>query len=314
MTQSKKGSAVISFFLKLAAFFALIIFIDFLGGSLLRKLYFRQTSGYDYLTTYAIEQTNEKVLVFGSSRAANIFNTSIIEKETGLTCFNAGRYGEPIFYHLAMLKGVLKRYRPQMIILSFDAGNFNKNAEAYDRLSVLLPYYKEHLEIRPIVDLKGPYEKLKLLSGIYPFNSLLLPMLTGNTEYSKKKYPNINGFIPIEKTFEGALKTFDYSKDTVLDELKIDAYQSFITDCKNAHVPLFIICPPYMIHAIGIDSSITVGKIISAQHNIPFIDYSRDTFYTNKPQLFADYRHLNTDGVGYFTKTVLDTIATYHPY
>jgi hypothetical protein len=314
MTQSKKGSTIKKFFLKLSAFIVVIFCIDFLGGLVLRKLYFKQTSGYDYLTTYALEQTNEKVLILGSSRAANIFNTSIVEKETGLNCYNAGRYGEPIFYHLAVLKGVLKRYKPEMILLSFDAGNFNINAEAYDRLSVLLPYYKSHAEIRAIVGLKGRYEHLKLLSGIYPFNSLLLPMITGNTEYSKKKYVNINGFIPIEKTFEGPLKTFDYTKDTVLDKLKVEAYKSFINDCKDARVPLFVICPPYMIHAMGTDPSITEGKAIAAEYHIPFIDFSRDTFYTSKPQLFADYRHLNADGVGYFTKAVLDTVSKYHTF
>ncbi|MDN3657620.1 hypothetical protein QWZ08_18350 [Ferruginibacter paludis] len=267
-----------------------------------------QESGYDYLTTYSIERATPDILILGSSRAVNIFNTGIVETQTGLSCYNAGRYGEPVFYHYAVLQAALKRYTPKMVILSFDAGNFNKGLEAYDRIAVLLPYYENHPEIRPIIALKSRYENIKLLSKIYPYNSLLLPIITGNSRYSKTKYITQKGFIPIGKIFSGALQTYDYTKETSLDSTKIDIYRSFIKDCVAAHVQLHIVCPPYMIHAIGTDPSITEAKKIAAQYHVEFLDYSNDTAYTAHPLLFADYRHLNSTGVEVFTRSVIAKI------
>lgn len=298
------------FLLKLAACVALLFILDRGIGKLLKNFYFKQQSGYDFLTTYSIEKTTADILIFGSSRAVNIFNTTIFSEHMGLSCFNAGRYGEPIFYHYAVLQAVLKRYTPKIILLSFDAGNFSKNPEAYDRITVLLPYYKNHPEIHSIVTLKGPFEKLKLLSNIYPYNSLVLPIISGNADFSKKKYITANGFIPLEKTFEGPLQTFDYSKEKDLDSIKINVYKSFIKQCLSQHVQLYIVCPPYMINPIGIDHSIAEAKEIAQQNNIKFLDYSRDTFFTNKPNLFADFRHLNITGVELFSNSVIEKLQS----
>ncbi|MEP7142742.1 MAG: hypothetical protein ABI707_07720 [Ferruginibacter sp.] len=306
MKKSFKGHSFKNFLLKLIAFFAVVYVADFAIGLFLKKFYFKQQSGYDYLTTYSIEKTKADVLVFGSSRAVNIFNTQIFENKLGLSCYNAGRYGEPVFYHYAVLKGVLKRYTPKIILLSFDAGNFNKSQEAYDRLAVLLPYYGNHPEIRQMAELKGPYEKLKLLSKIYPYNSLLLPIITGNTAYSKRKYVNFNGFIPAKTMFTGPLQIFDYTKEKELDSLKIDVYRSFIRDCISLNIQLYIVCPPYMINPIGTDHSIIAGKQIAQEYNIKFLDYSRDSFFIDKPALFADYRHLNERGVEIFSNMVIE--------
>ena len=225
-----------------------------------------------------------------------------------MTCYNTGRYGYPIFYHFALLKAVTKRNTPQIAILSFDAGNFSVNQEAYDRLSSLLPYYKDHPEIQSVVDLKGPYEKVKMFSSIYPYNSLLLPIISGNTEASKKKYATINGYIPLNETIHGPLWKFDYTKEKILDSVKIQMYKDFIQLCIDAKIKLYIVCTPYMIEAKGIDKSIILGKSIAQQFTIPFLDYSRDTFYTSQPSLFADYRHLNRNGVKFFSNTIVDII------
>ena len=304
-----KKNTVKGFFIKIFIFFIIFVIVDISVGSILRKGYRKQQSGYDYLTTYAIEQTTADILIFGSSRAVNIFDPLIFEKEMHLTCYNAGRDGEPIFYHYAILKSILKRYKPKMIVLSFDAGNFSKGLDAYDRLSALLPFYAEHPEIRPVVDLKGPFEKLKMLSAIYPYNSTLLSIITGNSNYSKIKYATVKGHIPLKYLAEGPRKKFDYTNEKELDTIKISCYKSFINECATAKIPLYIVCPPYNIEAVGIDPSITVGKEIAAQKNIPFFDFTKDSSYTGKPELFADYRHLNYKGVPLITMEVVKKIS-----
>lgn len=296
------------FLLKLAAFFIVISLLDFGIGYVLKKHYFKQQAGYDYQATYAIDTTKADILIMGSSRAANLFNPDIFERSFSLSCFNTGRYGYPIFYHYALLKAVVKRHKPKIVILSFDAGNFSINQEAYDRLSSLLPYYSSHPEIRPVVDLKGPYEKLKMVSSIYPYNSLLLPIISGNTNYSKKKYATIKGYIPLKENITLPLMKFDYSIEKKLDTVKINIYKAFIKECIDSKIKLFIVCPPYMVDPVGVDHSINEAKKIAAEYATNFFDYSRDAFYANKPELFADYRHLNENGVGLFSKNVIEKI------
>lgn len=305
MFKSIKTNTLKSFFIKLLFFFIIVFIADRVLGCILKKFYFKQQAGFDYLTTYAIDKTAADMVILGSSRAVNIFNTAVFEKQIGLSCFNAGRYGEPVFYHYAVLKSILKRYKPKIILLSFDAGNFSINPESYDRLAVLLPYYNDHPEIHDIVALKGTFEKTKLLSKIYPYNSLLLPIITGNTEYGKKKFPHLNGYVETIKTFTGEIQKIDYTKETTLDSNKIAVYKAFIIDCEKAKIPLYIICPPYLINSIGTDASIIEAKKIAAENHIEFLDYSRDSFFSNRPQLFADFRHLNNIGVDIFCNSLV---------
>lgn len=308
MLKNAENNSFRIFLLKLLAFFVLVILADLIIGNLLKKFYYKQQSGNDYLATYAIDKTEADILILGSSRAANLFNTQIFEKQFNMSCFNTGRYGYPIFYHYAVLKAVLKRDTPKIVILSFDAGNFSINQEAYDRLSSLLPYYKNHPEIRSIVELKGPYEKIKMFSAIYPYNSMLLPIISGNSLSSKTKHATINGYIPLNETINGPLRKFDYTIEKELDTIKVNTYKSFLQECIDSNIKLYIVCPPYMINAIGVDYSIIEAKKIAQQYKIFFFDYSRDTFYINKPQLFADYRHLNETGVELFSKSVIEKI------
>lgn len=309
MLKVSKNNSFKIFILKLVFFISLVYSLDLAIGTILKRSYFRQKSGYDFLTTYSTEQTKADILIFGSSRAVNIYDPGLFQKETQLSCFNVGRYGESIFYHYAILKCVLKRYTPKIIILSFDAGNFSLTEEAYDRLSVLLPYYQGHPELRSIVDLKSPYEKLKLLSNIYPYNSLLLPIIWGNTSLDERIISQNNGFIPLKKTISGPLRTVNYATERKLDANKIKAYKGFIQDCISSHIKLYIVCPPYLINSIGTDLSLLEGKSIAMDCHVDFLDYSRDSTLTKKTELFADFRHLNEKGAGLFSNKVIENIT-----
>ena len=68
-TFTKVGSSVLNnsfktFLLKLLAFFAVVFVVDFAIGHLLKKFYFKQQAGYDFLTTWSMEKTNADILIF----------------------------------------------------------------------------------------------------------------------------------------------------------------------------------------------------------------------------------------------------------
>lgn len=302
-----------NFFLKLIGFLSILVLLDYGIGLILKSIYFKQKSGFDYLTTYAIEKAEADILLFGSSRAVNNLNVISFEKELGLTCYNMGRYGEPIFYHHALLQTTLKRFIPKIIVLSFDAGNFKIQQEMYDRLSVLLPYYSTHPELKPTIALKGPFEDLKMVSKIYPFNSLILPIITGHTTYSKNKYANYKGFIPLKSIFNGPLNSVNYTKDTLLDSIKINSYKAFIEDCIKLKIDLYIVTAPYKLNVLGTDRSIIEAKHIAEAYHINFFDFTRDSLFLNGKDLFADSRHLNETGAGIYTNKIIAHIKGVRP-
>ncbi|HEY5369695.1 MAG TPA: hypothetical protein VIJ75_11955 [Hanamia sp.] len=203
--KESKNTDIKKLFLSIGIFTIVCFCLDFVIGTILNKLYFKQQSGLQYRTTYAIEKTNAEVIVLGSSRANHHYVPAVFENILHYSFYNAGKDGSSIFYNYAILKGILKRYKPRIIVLEILKEELGFEKEWYDRLSELLPYYATHPEIRSIILLKSRSERLKLISKIYPYNSSLLTILIGNTELNKKRRMDLEGYVPLFKTYKGSL-------------------------------------------------------------------------------------------------------------
>jgi hypothetical protein len=303
-----KKKPVQYFFIKLLILFTVLFIIDYSLGSLFKYLYFEQESGELYTITYSIDKTNEDILVFGSSRANHHYHPEVFEKRLNLSFFNTGRDGEHIFFQDAILKAVLKRYTPKIVLFDFVDAEFDKDHTSYDRISTLLPYYHDHPEIRSIVKLRGPYEKYKLLSRSYPYNSEIFQILLGNTKYKKAKHENIKGYIPRKEIWDEPAKTVVYPEKYPLDSNKIRIFESMIKDCKSAGTKLYIVCSPYFFDAKNQEYSILLGKQIAEKYNIDFFDFSNNPAFTKNVNLFADFAHLNDSGAKIFSEMVIDSL------
>jgi hypothetical protein len=309
------GKRYSRFLVKLFLFLIIVFLLDIGIGSILKHLYYKQDSGLLYRTTYAIDSTQADVLIFGASRANHHYYPGAFEKALHMSCYNAGRDGSAIFYHYAILQGVLKRYSPKMAILDFSNRGFIKDQESYDRISSLLPYYKKHPEMRCIIDLKSPYEKYKLLSKIYPYNSLLFTIAVGNAGFNRgREYNNDeHGYVPLTETWKGGIITDTGFAKYELDSTKIRIFESFVRDCVNANVQLYIILSPYFIKYKFEDRSVVIAKEIAQKYNIPFYDFSQDTVFLNVAELFTDESHLNGGGAKIFSNKIVDRIIRDQP-
>ncbi len=305
----EKNHDVYRFFQKLVVFLIIVKILDILVGQTLRHFYFTQTSGLEYRTTYSMEKTTADMLVLGSSRANHHYPPEVFEKRFHTSFYNAGRDGEYIFYHYAVLKSILTRYTPKVIFLDIRNAEFIAGKDKYDRLSSLLPYYKTHKEIRPIVELKSPYERLKLLSSIYPFNSALFTIAIGNTELNKKRDEDFQGYIPLSRKWKEPIQQNAGGINDAIDTIQVNTYRAFIADCLTRKIKLFVICSPYFINFINADSSLLIAKTIALQHHVEFLDYSKDTSFTNHPELFDDPSHLNSNGAEIFANKLVDEIG-----
>lgn len=289
-------------------FIALVVAADYCTGGIIKHFYQSQSSGYDYGTRYSIEETKADVLIFGASRAQQQYNPEFIEDSLQMSCYNVGRDGMPFFYHYAVLQGVLKRYTPKVILLDCEYAVLKKSESSYDRLSCLLPFYRDHPEIRPIIELRGPFEKYKLMSQIYPYNSLLFKIASGNRPSGKKDNETIKGYIPLTHSLDEPIKTIDYRDPYELDTLKVNMLQAFIDDCKKRNIQLFIVCSPYYINSIGTDYSIQVVKEKAAANKVDFLDYSQEKIFQTNSKLFDDTVHVNFTGSKIFSSMIAGEI------
>jgi hypothetical protein len=288
------------YLLRAVLFIALVWSADFIVGKILRHFYRRQSSGWEYATRYSAEETKADLLIFGASRAQQQYIPTPFEDTLQLTGYNVGRDGTSFFYHYAMLQAVLKRYTPKVIILDCEYAALKNAAASYDRLSVLLPLYKDHPEMQSTINLRSPFEKYKFTSSIYPYNSMLFKIAVANLKSNKEEKEDINGYMPLHKSLNQPIKTFDYTEKYELDSVKVNMLRSFIDECKSRNIKLYLVCTPYYMKIKGNDHSLSVTQQVAAEKNVPFIDYSADSFYFSRPQLFDDTVHLNMTGAKIF--------------
>ena len=281
--------------------------IDFTIGNGLRYFYFKQ-KGEDYRTTYSMENTTADLLIFGSSRGNRQYHPDVFEKRLGLSCYNVSRQGQFMFYHDAVLKSILKRYTPKVVILDFRVGEFKKNKDNYDRLYCLLPYYKNHPEIRPLLEQRGKYEKLKLISAIYPFNSDMYKIALRNLPSYREEHAIIKGYVYYDNVWNRPIQKANDSKDYSIDSNIVKSYEYFIKSCVERKIKVLVVVPPYFSIKEPNDVSITMAKEIAKRNAVKFIDYSQDTVFLNRRELIADPIHLNNNGAIVLSAMLVDSL------
>jgi hypothetical protein len=309
MHSVRKKNPAAYLLLKLFLLFLAVILLDRAIGSVLRHFYFRQVSGMAYRTTYSIDSTEAELLVFGSSRANHHYHPDVFTAGLPYTYYNVGRDGSYNLYHYAVLRSVLKRYKPRAILLEFGREEFRETPVGYERLSVLLPYYAPHPEIREIVHMRSNTERLKLTaSAIYPFNSSMFSIAIGNAEINKKRRGDYMGYVALDKQWPKPLQDEAPAAAYEMDSLSVWAYESFLKDCKAAGTQVFVLCSPYFTRGTQADASMQLGKEIAARHDVPFLDFSRDAYFLERRELFSDVLHLNDEGAKQYSAMVIEKI------
>ncbi len=227
------------FFAKLAITILVICLLDLAIGKSLEYLYFKTKTGSPMQhTTYSLRTADPDILVFGSSRAQHHYSPYPFEKKLKATFYNTGKDGQGILYSWAMLKSELERsQKDKTIILDINPNEFNKERENYDRLSELLPYYDEDEEIREIIHLRGPFERIKAKSHLYRFNSLIFPILKNYFLPFDDAFDD--GYEPLERSLKLPQLTQFYGQETI-DSLEVSAFRNFIVEAKKANH--FCIC------------------------------------------------------------------------
>jgi hypothetical protein len=293
-------------FCKLLLLFGIVSIFDFTIGKTLEHFYFSQTSGNLYRTTYSLDSTKADILIFGSSRANHHYDTQVIADSLGMSCYNTGRDGNFLLYNYAIFKTIVNRYTPKIVILDVNKNELSSNATEYERLSALLPYKNRNSAIEQTISLKGPYEKIKCLSKIYPYNSMLLTIAIGNTKLNQKRHKDVNGYIPLNgfwnhKNNEPS-EPDDFKK---IDKNKDKAIREIIEDCRAKGIRLLLVHSPILVQSMRSNSIDPIQEIANT-YKVEFLDFSSNADFSNNNRLFVNPTHLNAIGAKHFSEILVE--------
>lgn len=306
------------FLKRLFLFLIVVIVIDQLLGLLLSHLYFNQHKGQYAQTTYAVDSANQDIIIFGSSRAVRHYSPTILSNAFGKSCYNVGRDGQMIPYYAALEEVIFNRQKPKMVIIDINSWEFFEGNSKYEKLSILLPYCHKHPELIKYLETSSPFERYKLFSAIYPFNSSLF-IATNNKLFENKLSLAENGYDPLDKNMDEAGIAFtkkiiakekmDVSVKTAkIDTLAMRFYKQFLQKCADAKIPTYVVISPTIAPE---NSSIRKDKLIEITKLYPtatFLDFSSNPNYNNHLEKFADIFHLNKKGSEEFTKELVSKI------
>jgi hypothetical protein len=308
--QKIKQEELPSLLFKTVMFLCILFILDFVFGNILRNLYSNQKPGEIYRINYSMDSTRADILIFGASRANHHYVPENFLKRMNLSCYNTGRDGQIILYNYAILKSVLKRYSPKIAILDLSRDEFATDQQSYDRLSALIPYYKTHPEVREIIDLRSPYEKFKMISHIYPYNSLIFSLIMGVIEsHTKRKNVNEeNGYVPLTEPCYKHLIKDTSSGITDLDPIKIQAFESFVKDCHKSNIELYVVVSPLLVEYLHQNVSLKIAAGIAKKYDVPMFSFTNIPIFYNNDLFASDGTHLNDKGARIFTNMVIDSI------
>lgn len=296
-------------------FFIVLIFIsDRFIGSGLQTLYYKQKTGPNKMLTYSLTTCNEDILVFGNSRAQHHYDPQILTNTLKMSCFNAGQDGgHSILLPYAQILAILQRYKPKFIIVEFSPSSIYYDETDYDKLAILNPYYDSLEILRPIIELRSPFEKIKLISDIYPYNSQLINIVRFDIKEDNKTITD-EGFSPIRRTLNCTeLQLNEISKvvDKKVDNNKTRAINKIIELCNRANVNLIFINSPiykYRDFYNYVDQKMIWKNELGLPDSL-FWDYSSDSRFIDSCNYFSDPKHLNNFGARLYTKIISERIS-----
>jgi hypothetical protein len=280
-------------------------------GTLLQHFYYRSNGGEQGRLTYALDSATTPVLVLGNSKALRHYASPIITDSLRLACYNTGRDKQGLFYSLAVLQAALHRYHPRIILLDLNPVGLVSSQSGLDELSALLPYYWQHPEIRPTIDKRSRYERLKTQSLLYCYNSLAV-QIAYNYLAHRHDTGSIAGYTPVYPSMRNPpfspynTRVINDPPDTSL----VNAFLQLITLARENGCRLTVIVSPTFFPPPGTPSTMIRTKQLCDSLQVPLLDYSKSTAFLGNKTIFFDNQHLNDSGARTFTRLLCHDLIT----
>lgn len=289
------------YLIKIEVFFAIVALVDFAFGKVCDYLRDHTNGGFSGNVHYICEESNEDIIMMGSSRMKHHYVPQVFEDSLGMTCYNAGIDGNGIIMSYGFLEMILQRYTPKMII--YDVSRFDMYKDDNTKyLGNLRAYYDKH-GIPAIFNDVDASERWKMLSGLYRYNSSLLGLVGDN-------------FHPVQlfdKGYWRGNKEMNYEpekpriEDNEVDSLKMLYIEKYIDLATHHNIELvFCFSPTYFGELMN--NSNNPVKSICEKRNVPFFDYHYETVLCGDRSYWSDATHLNHSGAKYYSSVLAGVI------
>lgn len=294
------------FIINIFVFFAIVAVVDVALGKVFHYLQANKAGGRTGAEYYACRESNEDIIIMGSSRASHHYVPQILSDSLGMSCYNAGQDGNGIILQYGRWKMISERYTPKVLIYDVTPGfdlQENDNMAYVDRLK---PFCDDN-EVKNYVADIFPMERWKLYSQMYRYNYKFLEM---TSDCAKRGEDKLKGYIPlygeIRKEMVDAPRP-EKNPTIQVDETKIQYLELLAKECKEKGTKLvFVASPAFRGGSYSIETFAEVKKIAD-KYQVPF-HYYYDSEYSENPDLFKDSHHLNDKGAVEFTKEIVTKV------
>jgi len=250
-------------------------------------------------------------MMLGSSRIQANYNPAIFNRELGLSCRNTGQGGQGMIYFMLQEKAILNRYQPKVFILNIDPNALEGPLE-YGILSILRPYARNHPDIEKELVGNSFYEKYKLYSSIYQYNSMMLYLLLHAELFNKEKSVDLNnGWLPrigndaaIAIPKKNEIKAEKHKNQ--INKEKVKYLEQIISDINSKNIPLLLCLSPNYLPMSTKTATFDYLKKTELKPQVYLLDFTSDTSFVNKRELFFNSNHMNKEGANIFSKKVAD--------
>ena len=288
-------------------FCLLLVVVDWAVGTWSEKMYYKSKYGIFHRQIYCLTESQDELMILGSSRAAHHYVPQIFVDSIGMSCYNAGSDGMCIYYHYGILASRIQRgCPPKMVILEVIGTDAEVSQGATFSLDAALdryaPHYGEFAEIDSLFAFNGWKERVKLMSKTYRYNSKLVQTIKCNyiPWPEDRGYEALTGMMQVAEGVKAAdVLTTTSSEEPIIEERKLLYLQKFIDDCKANNIQLVMCYSPY--YGQSVPKSIRIIEGMAKKNDVPFMNYGDDVRFQN-PEYFQDAGHLNDTGARAYSK------------
>lgn len=272
-------------------------------GVVMRYLQDHAKGGYIGHHNHILRQSNEEILIFGSSRAIHHYNPKIITDSLGMSCYNCGQDGNGIILFYGWWQVIKERHLPKMIIYDVSPGFDLLIGEDNSKFLGWLKSEYDNESVKQIFENIDPTEKYKMMSMMYRYNSKFLQNIIDYIHPIFQITPN--GYFPLDGDMDKMKIKKDSNEEEVnylFDAQKLYYLDNFIKETTERGVKLVFISSPVW-YGVDIKQYEPLERMCR-KYGVQFYNYSNDTLFVSKDEMFKDGSHLNAYGADEFSKLI----------
>lgn len=265
-----------------------LIFIDITCGIFYKKLLQSLPDNETFLS-YMYQNLFKKeadVLIIGASQVKYGYDTNVFKDILNKKCHNAGWAGYGLMYYQTIIDATIKRHKPELILIDINEPYLSGMYRFQN--SKIKCWYDLSSSVKDCMNQNSTLiERIKLNSNLYKYNRVTQQLI--RTYHSTIQHPN--GYEPLYGVLNKPKPTTTNS--FMLDSAELKSFETILSLLKKNNVKLVVSMAPSFSYDIKFCNW---WANYLKKKNIKYLDFSADTFFAKRPELFSDPWHLNNDG------------------